>query len=193
MRRRLGSTRGALSDLRRSPRGRGGRDVLQAVIGDGAKKRVYRGLDTRLGREVAIAILRAPDAGAASLAALREEARDLKVDGKVVSTRSRSSSSSTKSSTSEAPDSRDVEDGMRRASPEEDRGAESGQGARVPRRSPAGRVQRSAGSSRACSGVHGLPSRPTRAAPADRLGCPAPRRRASTSTSPRPFRTPAGR
>src|SRR4029450_8010940 len=53
----------------------GGRYVLQEVVGDGAKKRVYRALDTRLGREVAIAILRTPDGGAGSLAALREEAR----------------------------------------------------------------------------------------------------------------------
>jgi hypothetical protein len=58
----------------------GGRYVLGEVLGDGAKKRVYRGLDTRLGREVAIAILRTPGAGAASLTALREEAQAMAAD-----------------------------------------------------------------------------------------------------------------
>jgi Protein kinase domain/GAF domain len=51
----------------------GGRYVLQEVVGNGAKKLVYRAVDARLGREVALAILHTPRGG--DLEALRVEAQ----------------------------------------------------------------------------------------------------------------------
>ena len=53
----------------------GGRYEIRSLLGEGARKRVYRAYDTRLGREVAIALMKTEDLDDQGLERLRREAQ----------------------------------------------------------------------------------------------------------------------